>query len=135
MSRKDYSGTIATALRLITKFGTAVSFIEYDQDVDDEEKPWDGPTDPIDDGTSVTLQCVFVPPAKVRAYGITTLASDYDIDGLFNKYDRIGMVAPEGNDMSRFSAVVIDSVRFGMDRLAVLEPADTPIIAFVGVKR
>jgi len=139
MTQKSYTGTIATALRLITKFGGPVTYIQYDTELADAAKPWDGPTnelDPDDAGTfRATLQTVFVPPAKVRAYGITTLASDYDIQGLANLYDRIGIVAPEGNEMSRFSAAMIDGVLFGLDRLSVLQPRDEPILAFVGIKR
>lgn len=134
MTRKDYGPNIATALRLITKFGQDVVYYEYEQTPDDATKPWDGPSDPIP-SSGVTLQTAFVPPAKVRAFGITTLATDADIQGFVNFYEKIGIVAPEGNDMTRFSGALINGEQYGMDRLAELNPAGTPIVSFAGFRR
>lgn len=137
MTRKNYGPIVATSLRLITKFGRDVSFIQYGETPEDSSKPWDGP-DPDADPAEfdpVTLQAVVVPPAKIRKFGITTLATGVDWDGLVQQMEDVMIVAPEGHDMKKFSAVSYGGEEYGIIATAILQPAETPIIAYVGVRR
>ena len=51
MSTFDYASLVTTAQALITRFGRTATLVRFDPQAADDNKPWDGPTDPRSDGS------------------------------------------------------------------------------------
>ncbi len=133
MASFDYAPLVADAQALIAEFGRSVTFVAFDTTAADPAMPWNGPTDPR--GTpsaSLAASAVFVEPASASKLGLNTTDND-----MVKRSEQIMMVAPGASaDMSVYQEVVdSDSSRWKIEGISVLKPADTVVLAFVGVRR
>lgn len=130
----DFVKLAATAARLVSSSGRSVTLERFNQTSADSAKPWSGPTDPratVD--ATVTTKAAFVEPASVARFGIVTVDED-----LLKRSDQVMLVAPGSTitaDLATFNEVVDGSVRWKIEIVRTLKPADTVMLYMIGVKR
>jgi hypothetical protein len=131
---KDYSTTIATAQRLITKFGRAITLVEFDTTLADSAKPWDGPADArTAPDSTLALDAVMVQPGgSSQQLGFQVFNEDLvaRMNGLF-------IVSPgAAADLALYQEVIdLDLVRYKIIATEVLRPGPDVIVGFIGVSR
>lgn len=128
----DYTKLAATATRLITKNGRLVTFVRPTETPVDTDKPWDGPEA---GETLLELPVVAVPPNTVRQFGLTALGEGTEFQDLIAFSEQVLICNPEDNDLRQFTFVREGAVEWGIIGLQVLKPANTRLLAFVGVRR
>lgn len=130
--RKDYSKTLQTARRLITKFGRTVTFVKLSAGPTDPTKPWRGATDPraIDPVSSLEIDAVFVEPESLERLGLQRASADF-----IKSAEQVMIVATD-QDLGKFDEVIdTDGGRFKCDNIQTLQPAGTIILHYVRVQR
>lgn len=128
----DYGPIIATANRLITRYGRAVQFIAQDNSAADPSKPWSSTTTL---GSEITVRAIAVPPASVRKFGLTSLADGTDKDSLLDFGEVTLIIANEGNDLSGYSNVRDLGQIYSVLALQQLRPANDLIISYATLRR
>lgn len=130
----DYVKLSATALRLITSSGRSVSLVRKAQVAGDLTKPWDGPSGGTDILTPI--EATFVPPNTVRQFGLTALGRGTEFDDLIAMSEQIAIVNPEALNLTQYTEIEeADTSRWGIIGLQILQPGDTQVLAFIGVRR
>jgi hypothetical protein len=131
---KDYSTTIATAQRLITKFGRAITLVEFDTTLADSAKPWDGPADArTAPDSTLALDAVMVQPGgSSQQLGFQVFNED-----LVARMNGIFIVSPgAAADLALYQEVIdLDLVRYKIIATEVLRPGPDVIVGFIGVSR
>jgi hypothetical protein len=130
---KSYTANIATAQRLVTKFGRSVTLVEYDSTLADVAKPWDGPADArTAPDTALVLDAVFVQPGgSSEQLGIASFSED-----LLSEMEQILIVSPGAAiDLSTFHAVLDGTTYWKIVRTESLKPGPDLVLGFIGVKR
>jgi hypothetical protein len=128
----DYVKVAATAKRLIEANGRQVTFNRLTQTPGDPAKPWNGNTGAL---TPLDLYGVFVPPNQVRIFGLSALGLASDIRELVEVSEQIGIIYPEGNDLRDYESITDGSPRWTVTGVQQLRPAETYLLAYVGVRR
>lgn len=124
----DYEKLKATAARLIKDSGRSVSFIAFDETVDDASTPWKNST-PRTGGTSVSLNAVFVPPTSLQELG-----ANVQVQRLALTVEQILIVEPGTNDLKDYKEIDDGGTRYSIEFIEILKPGDTVLLAYVGVK-
>lgn len=121
---------VALALRLITKHGRPVTFIEMSSATATPAFPFEGPTNPqaAPTRTLVTVGC-FVEPDSLQRLGISTKFME-----LLQRSDRIVLV-PGPEDLEGFNSVSDESKNYGITGIETLRPGLTNILHYVGTMR
>ena len=130
---KDYTKTIATAQRLITKFGRSITFVSFDETLGEAAKPWKGATAPRGAGaTTLILDAVSVEPRSLDELGRSTA-----IDDLVKRSEQIMIVSPgSAVSLESFEEIIDDDTsRWKIVGLERLRPGTEILLYFVGVKR
>lgn len=129
MASFDYNKTVATAQRLITKFGRSVTFCQPDVTPPDANAPWKT-SNAVSGETQVALDIVAVQPSSLEQLGISVEFSER-----FKRSDQVFICAPGTNNMENFASALDNSLRWEITHLEILKPATTVVLAFIGVKR
>ena len=132
---KDYTANIATAQRLITKFGRAITLVQFNDTVTDSAKPWDGtnPTDPrATPDSTLAIDAVFVFPTGLLQLGLGTIQAD-----LLARADQFAILSPGAAvDVSGFNEIIdTDGSRWTIQMTATLQPANDVVLSYLGLKR
>lgn len=135
MPKKDYTKPLATARRLVEKFGKLVTFIELGDTPTDTDKPWEGQTDKKSDPKQTqALNAVFVEPESSTKLGIENMNDD-----LMTRTDKILIVEPNAAGdikLEQFNQVIdTDDSTWNILFVRTLRPADVTLLFFVGVAR
>jgi hypothetical protein len=131
MSAFDYSRPLATARRLIARFGRVVAFQAVTEGPADPDNPLAGPAAPPDPVPGVPA--VFVEPS-----GLKSLGADDVIIELTAKSKQIAIVAQLSGlpDLSSMSFIIDnDNSTWKIDTVSTLKPGDTIILYFFGISR
>ncbi len=130
---KDYTRNIATAQRLITKFGRAVTLVAFDEAPADVSKPWQGAADARATGTTVALDAAFVQPGgDALELGFST-----EIVDLMKRSEQLLIVSLGATaDLTIYEEVIdTDLSRWKITGIQTLKPGTDVILGFIGVKR
>ncbi len=128
---KDYGPVIATAQRLITKFGRSITFVSFDETLADATKPWQGATAPRGGGaTTLVEDAVFVGPGAALGLSIT-------LEDLIKRSEQMLIVSPGAAVTLDIYEEIIDddTSRWKIVGMEKLQPAGDIVLYFVGVKR
>lgn len=128
---KDYSGLRATAQRLVENFGRPVTFVLFEDDPADPAKPWRGAADPRSPAESeIAGSAVAVPPSSASQLGLRVDHVDF-----VKRSDQI-LIAFAETDIEEYDEVLdSDGVRYKIEGVEKLRPAETTLLFFVGVRR
>ena len=130
----DHSKFLALARRLIAREGRSVTFGKLATTSADADRPWKGPARiaglPPPLTNEVTTIAVFLPDGA----GFGKMIEDND---LFKNAEQMVLVAPpaSGEDLSGYNVVVDGSVRWKIDVIKELKPADLTVLFAMGVSR
>lgn len=127
----DTAKLLATAQRLITANGRSVTFISYDDSLDDAGKPWDGLADPR--GTpsdTLVVNAVFLPPGNVATMGLLT-----ETDDLLVNSEQVMLVSPGAEDLAAFQEVLDGGSYWKIKGTNSLTPGAVQFLVAVGVAR
>jgi len=130
---KDYTPNIATAQRLIAKFGRPVILRHEDQTPVDEERPW-GPDLDTDD-LSLSTFGVFVPPNQVRIFGLSALGDSTEFRDLVTFSEQIMICSPGDIDPKFYDTVVDAGVHWRINAIQSLKPGTQTILCYFGIRR
>lgn len=132
MAAKDYSGTLATARRLVQRFGREFVIVKYDTTPANGSLPWKGPTDPRATATTTSVYAVVVPPSSLNELGEIA-------DGELFKVADLILVAEPGVDypesLETFNEVIDGTTRYAIKVAHKLKPGDTTLLYYLGVCR
>lgn len=128
----NYVKLADTANRLITKNGRDAVFETTDKTPSDPAQPWKGSNVAP---TPTTFKVVMVPPNTVRQFGLTALGQGTEYKDLIKFSEQILILFPGTNDMRSYAHVQDGGVRWTVIGVQLLQPADTQLLAFVGVRR
>jgi hypothetical protein len=131
MNAYDYSRAVATAQRLIARYGRLVALQGVSAGPADANNPLAGPgasPDPIQG-----ISAAFVDPASLRALGISARMSS-----LFAACTQIALVAPVSGlpgfgDMKFLTDS--DNSEWKINVIDTLKPGETIVLYFIGVVR
>lgn len=129
----DFSRQQATAQRLISANGGAVTLRKFDDAPADASAPWEGPADPRAGGvTEVAATAVWVQPNSARKLGIGWVTDD-----LVKRSEQILIIAGSaGVDLSGFNEVDGPGGNFKIVDVERLAPdGATSLVWFLGVSR
>lgn len=128
----DYTALAATALRLVTDAGTAVSLVRLGSTPADSSKPWRGQANPRSPAAETVAGFgVFVQPAAAERLGIAALDSDF-----VKRAEAIAIVTLSTtpvNDIKKFDELVVGAQRWRIQGVEQLKPATTTLLYFVSV--
>lgn len=132
---KDYTANIATAQRLITKFGRSITLVQFNDTETDSSKPWDGvnPTDPrATPDSTLVLDAVFIFPTGLLNLGLSTLQAN-----LFARAEQIAIIAPGAAVATEgFNEIIdTDSTRWTIMETQTLKPGSDVVLGYLGLKR
>jgi len=129
----DYDRLSATALRLLSANGRAITFIKFNQTPIDVTKPWNGPAT----GGEVELELngVFMSPNSLRQFGLPALSRGTEFVDLVTHSEQIIVVNPQSVDINEYTEVRDGSERWGILGTQILRPGPTTVLAYVGVRR
>lgn len=128
----DYSRQIASARRQIAAKGRRVAFYSNTSGVGDTTKPLSGPAAPATAMAVENVPAVFVQPSSLQSLGFGVRNVE-----LFGNCTQIAMIAADGvNDFSTFKFMKdFDGSDWKIEYTERLQPAEQPILYFVGVRR
>lgn len=129
----DLTPLIATAQRLITENGRAVTLVQFNTTPSNSDKPWLGPADPRSSPDStLAVDAVFVNPGETFSLGASFKVSD-----LMKRSEQIMLVSPGASaDMSLYNEVIdTDGSKWKIDQIEVLKPGTSVALVYVGVSR
>lgn len=130
----DHSKFLALARRLITREGRSVTFGRLDPVSADAARPWKGPVRaagaPPALVNSVVCLAVFLPDGA----GFGKMIEDNE---LFKTSEQMLLVAPPvtGEDLGTYSVVLDGAVRWKVNVIKELKPADLTVLFAMGVSR
>lgn len=128
----DYTRLLATAQRLITANGRSVTLVQFDTTLSDSDRPWLGPADARSaPEATLAVDAVFVDPGSAAKLGL-----DFVVDDLLKRAEQVMILsAGADEDLSPYQEVIDGSTRWKITQTQVLRPADTTVLAFIGVRR
>lgn len=131
MSTYDYSRPLATAQRLIARFGRVVALQGVSTGPADPSKPLRGPAPPPAPITGI-------PAAFVQPSSLNTLGFGANIIELFAACSQIALISPIGShstfDGMKF-LIDYDNSVWAIKHIETLKPGETVILHFIGVAR
>lgn len=131
MTAYDYSRVLATARRLVTRYGRVVALQGVSAGPADANNPLAGPApapDPVTD----------VPAAFVDPSSLASLGMNKTLVALFAKSAEIAIVAPVSGlpDFSDMKFLIeTDGTVKKIDQISKLQPADVILLYYIGVSR
>lgn len=127
----DYSNILATAQRLVTDFGRAITAERFDQNSSDANQPWIGPTNSSasPDATETTTG-VSVSPSGADKLGIAVKDDD-----LMKRIESFYIVAHKSQALETFNEIIDGSERYKIVHVEKLQPGSTVLLYFIGVER
>lgn len=128
----DYVRVAATAKRLIDANGRQISLIRPSTVPLDPLKPWKGSV-PGDE--QLVINGVFVPPNTVRQFGISSLGEGTEFIDLIQFSEQIAIVHQGQVDVRDYTTLRDNGVNWNILGIQVLRPAETYLLAFIGVRR
>lgn len=130
----NYERLAKTAERLIAKNGRKVTFSWPKSEPLDQNKPWKGSS--RTDRLNVDLMAVFVTPSANTQFGMTALGEGTEIDDLFKSIELTAMLFPGDHDVRKFTSMTdFDGTEYGIIAYQLLQPANTKLIAYLGMRR
>ena len=132
----DYVRLAATAKRLIDKNGRAISIVKLERDPVDGAKPWRGDPSPRDTGqpeATATTIGVFVEPGSIKHWGFMEISEE-----LIGRWEQVVMVSGNGVnqvDLEEYDEVVDGTIRWRIQNVIKLKPADLTMIYALGLSR
>lgn len=128
---KDYSTNLATAKRLVQKFGRQVTLVKLDASTPDVDKPWLQQEDPTaTPAASTEVYVAAVPPSSAVALGLSTSQAD-----LLKSVEQIFIAEPGDAPLEQHHVLVDGGVEYKIKFLEKLRPAETTLLYFIGVGR
>jgi hypothetical protein len=124
----DFVKLAATVVRLIDKNGRTVTFQALVATAADASKPWEGPASPAV-ATTVNAKGVFV-PASGEELGRALVSEE-----LLARVDEVALVAPNATDLEPFNVILDGGVRWRVEWVKTLKPADQVLLYVFGVCR
>lgn len=131
MTAFDYSRPLATAQRLIARYGRLVALQGVTAGPADPNNPLAGPAAPPSPVTGVPA--AFVEPVGVRSLGISERAVT-----LFKNSSQICLVAPVSGQSDFLDMKFLtdsDNSQWKIDHIETLKPASTILLYYIGVVR
>jgi len=128
MSAYDYSKPLATAQRLIARYGRAIELQGASTGPADPSKPL-GDRAPV--AAPVAVVGAFVQPSSLNALGFGVSVVE-----LFGSCSQIALVAPvnKGDDYSDMKFLYDNGVRWKIEHIETLKPGPIVVLHFIGVK-
>lgn len=134
----DYVKLLSVAKRLINKNGRDIILKRGTRQPFDANKPWGPRTknpSPGNEGKSLAVRGVFVPPNTVREFGITSLGEGTLMEDMIKVSQQIVIIAGIDEDMRVFSEIIDRGETWGIQGIQVLRPGEIQLLSFVGVRR
>lgn len=133
MTEKDYSLNLATAKRLVRKFGRSIELRKLASASPSPAEPWLGVADPVASGTSVTLFAVPVPPSSASSLGFSASQQDLmkNLSQIF--IAEVGETDPE--NLNEYHTVFDGGTEYKIEFVEKLKPANLTLLYFIGVAR
>ena len=127
----DYVKMAATALRLVTKYGRSVTLVKFNVTPDDAAKPWRGTAHPRQTPeATLALPAVFVDPTSISSLGFAAVVSD-----LLKNCEQVCLIAST-EDLTGYNEILdTNGVRWKIDKMDKLAPAETTLLYYMGVSR
>lgn len=123
----DFARAVALAQRLINKNGRSVTIQRLDATAADSNKPWRGAGEPTV-AQEVPQKAVFLPSSGTDLGGLVT------DDELLKRAEQVCLVAGD-TDLTGFNIISDDSIKWKIEWIQVLKPADVIVLYAIGVKR
>ena len=133
----NFTALAATAKRLVEANGRSVTLLKENRVPDNASEPWRGTsTEPavLTGGDEQTALVAFVPAS---GSGFGRLASDNQA-GLQVQFDQVGLLAAsslDGVDVEGFDRVLDGTTSWKIVTRGKLQPATTPVLWVLGLKR
>lgn len=126
----DYTRVVATATRLIAKFGRTVEFVKFVDGAVDADNP-------LADSSSVPYTVPGVSAAFVYPSGVQSLGIRGEKAALFQTCEQIALVAGDGaNDFLSFDILRdSDGSDWKISQTDELKPGDVSLLYYIGVNR
>lgn len=125
----NYAALVATVRRLIDGTGRVVTFETLSGTPADAARPWRGPAAPTV-ASSAQQRATFVPAAG------TDFGKDWMKDDLLQRCQQVCLTYPAtGYDINDCTSIADGGLRWRVDWVQVLKPADTELLFAVGVSR
>lgn len=131
----DYVSIQATAIRLVAETGRDITLVRYAETPANPAKPWAGPAAPPTGQSTLALKGVFVAPSTERQFGLLALGRGIEFQNLLTYSQQIIIVAQGNNDISIYSQVLDEGIRWGIIGIQILKPGTVELCAFIGVRR
>lgn len=131
MSAYDYSRVLATAQRLVARYGRLVALQGVSAGPEDPDNPLAGPAAAPDPLTGI-------PAAFVDPSSLSTLGMNAALVTLFATSTEIAIVAPVSglpDFMDMKTLIDSDGTVKKIDRISKLQPADVILLYYIGVSR
>jgi hypothetical protein len=127
----DYSRPLASARRMIERFGRPVALQSVSEGPADPAQPLAGPAAPPAPVTGVWA--AFVQPSSLQALGLGV-----NVTKLFATSEQIALIAPKDDyaysDMKFLYDVNDNNRKWVITHIEVFKPGDTVVLHFIGVK-
>lgn len=130
---KDYATNLATAKRLITKFGRQVTLRKLDATSTNPSEPWLGAADPAATATTVTVYAAAAPPSSLSALGFRAEQND-----LLKSVSEILIAEPGEVDpekLETYNTILDNGSEYKILFIEKLRPASLTLLYFIGVAR
>jgi hypothetical protein len=126
----DHSKFLALSRKLISREGRSVTFAKFGSEPSDPERPWKGAGSPPPFENEVDCIAVFLPDGA----GFGKMIEDNE---LFKASEQMLLVAPPvtGEDLSLYPVLVDGDVRWKVNVVKELKPADLTVLFAMGVSR
>lgn len=142
MPEFDYSRAIATADRLVRRFGRNITLKAWSRTPANSARPWLGaaattgaPPNEVPNVAELDLVGVFVPPGAVRIFNLTALGEATEMVDLIAFSEQIIITYPGQSDIRQYKTVNDGTADWGVTSIQVLKPANEQVLAFIGVRR
>lgn len=130
----DYQKFVDLAIRLTEKFGRNIVFQDLsDAPFIDPEKPWKGRN--LTTAGLYFSKGVFVPPTSISSFGLPGLSEGTEVIDFLQFSEQIIILHQYSLDLKEFSVVTDRNQDWQITGIQELQPGDTKILAYVGVRR
>lgn len=132
MSTFNYTKTLNTGKRLITKFGRSVTFVQLGAGPDNAAQPWKGTANtrssPI---AELTVNGVFVEPESLERLGKQMVSNEF-----VKSTEQVIIVASE-QSLEQYDEVIdtFDGAVYKVANVQMLNPGDSIVLHYVRVQR
>lgn len=127
----DYSRALATAQRLVTRYGRLISLQGVSPGPADANNPLAGPA--AAPAALSGIPAAFVEPSSLQSLGLSA-----SLVALFANCTQIAIVAPVsgmGDFTSMKFLIDTDAKQWKIERISTLQPGDTILLYYIGVSR